>query len=252
MLTSNSDAAAEQGERVDRVHVHFVVHESFESPGAYEDWARARGHEVTLTRLYAGETLPEGPEGIDLLVVMGGPQSPATSLEECPHFDALGEERLIRSCVDVGAAVVGVCLGSQLLGEAFGARFAHSPEREIGLFPIELTEAGKADALLADFGPGLPVGHWHGDMPGIAPGAEVLATSAGCPRQIVRYAPRVYGFQCHLEFTAASIRGIVDASTEELARYASCPFVEDAQTLLAHDYEPMNRVLWGFLDRLMG
>lgn len=41
------------------------------------------------------------------------------------------------------------CLGSQLMGEAFGGHFEHSPESEIGLFPIALAPSGLADALLA-------------------------------------------------------------------------------------------------------
>ena len=41
------------------------------------------------------------------------------------------------------------CLGLQLMGEAFGGHFEHSPEREIGLFPIALAPSGLADALLA-------------------------------------------------------------------------------------------------------
>ena len=232
------------------MHVHFVVHEPFEAPGAYEDWARDRGCEITQSRLYEGDPLPADGSGIDLLVVMGGPQSPATTVGECPHFDARAEEGLIRSCADAGVWVIGVCLGSQLMGEAFGGSFCHSPEREIGLFPIELTEDGLEDPLLAGFGTGLAVGHWHGDMPGLAPGARVLARSAGCPRQIVRYAERAYGFQCHLEFTSESIKGIVAASADELARYADRPYVQTAEGLLANDYRPMNEVLFGFLDRV--
>ena len=233
------------------MHVHIIVHEPFEAPGAIEDWAQERGHALTFARSYENEGLPEGADGIDLLVVMGGPQSPATTREECPHFDSAGEQGFIRACVAAGSAVLGVCLGAQLLGEALGGHFEHSPEREIGLFPITLTEAGREDALLEDFGSGLAVGHWHADMPGLAPGAQVLATSAGCPRQIVRYAPRVYGFQCHLEFTERTIGALVDASAEELARYASAPFVQSPEELRENDYHPMNRVLWQFLDRLV-
>jgi GMP synthase (glutamine-hydrolysing) len=33
----------------------------------------------------------------------------------------------------------------------------------------------------------LDVGHWHRDMPGLTAGAKVLATSAGCSRQIIQY-----------------------------------------------------------------
>jgi len=93
--------------------VHFVVHEAFEAPGAYETWVSERGHKASYTRLYAKETLPESVDGLDLLVVMGGPQCPSTTLEECPHFDAPAERALIAKCVVAHKAVVGVYEGGQ-------------------------------------------------------------------------------------------------------------------------------------------
>jgi GMP synthase (glutamine-hydrolysing) len=83
---------------------------------------------------------------------MGGPQSPATTREECPWFDAQAEKALISRAIEAGKTVIGVCLGSQLIGEALGAAFCHSPEKEIGKFPVRLTDAGKANPLFEDFG----------------------------------------------------------------------------------------------------
>jgi len=65
------------------MRVHFVVHEAFEAPGAFALWAKQRGYETAFSRVYEHEPLPAGAEGIDLLVVMGGPQSPATTRDEC-------------------------------------------------------------------------------------------------------------------------------------------------------------------------
>ncbi|KDL35837.1 hypothetical protein AF46_01655 [Klebsiella pneumoniae MGH 60] len=77
------------------MRVHFIVHESFEAPGAYETWAINQGHDVTYSRVYAGDRLPDDAVGIDFLIVMGGPQDPDTTLEECPHFNAKAEQALI-------------------------------------------------------------------------------------------------------------------------------------------------------------
>lgn len=49
------------------------MHESFESPGAIDTWAKNRGHKVAYTRLYSGEAFPR-ESGFDFLIVMGGPQ----------------------------------------------------------------------------------------------------------------------------------------------------------------------------------
>lgn len=149
------------------MRVHFIVHESFEAPGAYETWAINQGHDVTYSRVYAGDRLPDDAVGIDFLVVMGGPQDPDTTLEACPHFNAKAEQALIASAVKTGKAVIGICLGSQLIGEALGAPFSHSPEKEIGKFPITLTEDGRKDEMFSHFGKTLEVGHWHNDMPGL-------------------------------------------------------------------------------------
>ena len=115
--------------------IHFVTHESFESPAAIETWAKKKGCEMTYTRLYNGDTFPTECN-FDFLVVMGGPQSPATTLEECSHFDAKKEIAFIKKAIKEKKILLGVCLGAQFIGEALGAHFDHSPHREIGVFPL--------------------------------------------------------------------------------------------------------------------
>ncbi|RMA86746.1 MULTISPECIES: type 1 glutamine amidotransferase [Enterobacter] len=232
------------------MHIHFIIHEHFEAPGAYEIWGKNRGYSMSYSRVYQGDRLPEDLQSTDLLIIMGGPQSPATTLKECPWFDAQAEMRLIGRAIEAGKTVIGVCLGSQLIGEALGAAFCHSPEKEIGKFPVRLTDAGKANPLFKDFGHELNVGHWHNDMPGLTPQAKVLAYSEGCPRQIVQYGERVYGFQCHMELTPEVVELLIEHSQNDLRRAAEFRFVETAEKLRSHDYREMNQVLFSFLDKL--
>ena len=232
------------------MHIHFIIHEHFEAPGAYEIWGKNRGCSMSYSRVYQGDPLPEDLQSTDLLIIMGGPQSPATTLQECPWFDAQAEIRLIGRAIEAGKTVIGVCLGSQLIGEALGAAFCHSPEKEIGKFPVRLTDAGKANPLFEDFGHELNVGHWHNDMPGLTPQAKVLAYSEGCPRQIVQYGERVYGFQCHMELTPEVVELLIEHSQNDLSRAAEFRFVETAEKLRSHDYREMNPVLFSFLDKL--
>ncbi|MCM7687342.1 type 1 glutamine amidotransferase [Enterobacter asburiae] len=232
------------------MHIHFIIHEHFEAPGAYEVWGKSRGCSMSYSRVYQGDPLPEDLLSTDLLIIMGGPQSPATTLEECPWFDAQAEKAIISRAIEAGKTVIGVCLGSQLIGESLGAAFCHSPEKEIGKFPVRLTEAGKANPLFEDFGHELNVGHWHNDMPGLTPQAKVLAYSEGCPRQIVQYGERVYGFQCHMELTPEVVELLIEHSQNDLSRAAEFRFVETAEKLRSHDYREMNQVLFSFLDKL--
>ena len=234
------------------MNIHFILHETFEVPGAYLKWAQERGHNVTSTKVYEEEKLPETVDGIDFLIVMGGPQSPDENRQAFPYYDPKAEIKLIQKAIDTDIYIVGVCLGAQLLSVAYGGKYEHSPEREIGVFPINLTEAGLADDHIKDFGSTLDTGHWHGDMPGLSDNAVVMATSKGCPRQIVRFSPKHYAFQAHLEFDPEAIDLLIAADGEEHLRQQNqeLPFVQTPEQLRANDYSQMNKKLFAFLDSL--
>jgi GMP synthase (glutamine-hydrolysing) len=230
------------------MHIHFITHEHFEAPGAYETWAKIRRHTISHSRVYESDTLPVKVEDIDFLIVMGGPQDPVTTIEQCPHFNAKGEQAVISKAISAGKVVLGVCLGSQLIGEALGAHYDHSPEREIGKFPVALTEEGLAHPLFDHFGKVLEVGHWHNDMPGLTSDAKIIAYSEGCPRQIVAYSDLVFGFQCHMELTKDVVALLIE--NDDLSEAAKYRFVDEPKVLLSHDYDEMNQKLYEFLDKL--
>ncbi len=230
--------------------VHFLIHETFEAPGAYLAWAAMKGYDISMTKVYRYEQLPKAVD-FDMLIVMGGPQNPASTKEEFPYYDADAEISLIRKAVKEGKYVVGICLGSQLIGQAMGAQFEASPYPEIGNFPIYLTEAGSQEHLLAGITDGMVVGHWHRDMPGLTSQAIVLATSKGCPRQIVKYADRVYAFQCHLEFSKDLVKALLAHEVNYDQQVKEEPYCQPAQEILDYDYSTMNQGLWLFLERLV-
>ncbi|RXJ70424.1 GMP synthase [Veronia nyctiphanis] len=231
--------------------IHFIIHEIFEGPGAFELWAIKRGYQISCSRVYLGESLPTDTNDIDFLIVLGGPQRPNTTIAECPHFDANAEIKVIESFIESQKAVLGVCLGAQLIGEALGANFEESPNKEIGVFPILITPAGKGNVLFSKFNDVSDVGHWHGDMPGLTESSTLIASSEGCPRQIVEYSKLVFGFQCHLEFTPDLIELLIQNSEKELKELENSKFVQSPEELRANNYEEMNRLLFSFLDRLV-
>ena len=235
------------------MRVHFILHETFEVPGAYLKWALERGHHITSTKVYEKEPLPETIDGIDFLIVMGGPQSPDEDREKFPYYDPKAELAFMKEAIAADIYIVGVCLGAQLLSVAYGAKYEHSPEREIGVYPVTLTMQGLTDPHVSLFGESLETGHWHGDMPGLTEDAVVLATSQGCPHQIIRFSPKHYAFQAHLEFDAEAVELLIAADGEEQLREQSekLPFVQTPEELRGNDYSEMNAKLYAFLDSLV-
>ena len=232
------------------MRIHFLIHESFEAPGAYLDWALENGHQVSKTEVYHHEKVPTDSGIADMLIVMGGPQSPKTTLEECDYFDAQAEMVLIKAFADKNKPVVGVCLGAQLMGEAYGADVERSPQKEIGSFDIHLTDAGRENPHLSGFPETATVGHWHGDMPGLSENAKILAYSEGCPRQIVQYGPYQYGFQCHLEFSKDLVEGLIESEDNLDEAAAASDYIHTAQEIRDTDYDEMNVLLKDFLNKL--
>ena len=141
------------------LRVRCIQHAPQEGPGKIEKWAREKGHELIICRLFDGDSLPSLSE-LDLLVVMGGPMSVH---DEQAHPWLVGEKRFLTKAIQAEKKVLGVCLGAQLVAQVLGARVHRNPEREIGWFPVELTAAGQLSAYLAGFPQRLPVFHWHAD-----------------------------------------------------------------------------------------
>lgn len=220
-----------------------ITHADFESPGVIENWAHEQGYQFTLCKPYQGENCLVF--NFDLLIVMGGPQSPL-EIEKAPYLK--DEITLISKAVLQNKIILGFCLGAQLIGEALGAKTEKSPEKEVGVFPIFLTPVGKQDPILQNFPSPLEVIHWHNDMPGMTQDAEILAYSEGCPRQIIRYANRIYGFQCHLEIPLVGIKEMIDACPQDLK---ASRFTQSEEQLLQQNYHTINEMMFQILNKII-
>lgn len=226
------------------MRILYVLHANFERPGVIEDWASRQGFSQSYLRPFAGDKTP-AEIAFDILILMGGPQS-SLELKKYPYLKE--EIAFTAKVIKSGKFVLGFCLGAQIIGEAMGANAERSPHKEVGIYPIKLTKEGKEDPILKELPHEFPVVHWHNDMPGIANGAQVLATSEGCPRQIVRYGERTYGFQCHPEPKLENIREMIQFCSDDLV---PGPFVQTSQELLAADYKAINANIIKVLDNIL-
>ncbi|MCH9610788.1 MAG: hypothetical protein S4CHLAM81_00820 [Chlamydiales bacterium] len=223
--------------------IQFILHANFEQPGIITSWAEQKGFETAYCRPFNGDSIPN-VDTFDWLIVMGGPQSPL-HLDKYPYLQS--EMELIQKGIAAQKCILGICLGAQLIGQALGAQTEKSPHKEVGVFPIELTEAGKSDPLFKALNSTLPVVHWHGDMPGLTEESQLLATSKGCPRQIVRYNEHTIGLQCHFEPTQEDIAGMIKHCPEDLTPGS---YIQSKEEFLASDFDTINGVMTHLLDRL--
>jgi len=225
------------------MRIHCIIHASFEKLGVIETWARVNDHDLSETHTYKNETLPK-TNTFDFLIVMGGPQSPL-QLEKWPYLQ--DEMDLIKASIDANKAILGICLGAQLIAESLGAKTEKSPHKEIGVFPIELFPDAAKDPVFSQFPSTFTVMHWHNDMPGLPKGARLLAKSAGCPRQAFSFGDRIYGLQCHLEMTKNNISDMLSHCGKDLT---SDLYVDTKVQLLTHDFQMINAKMFVVLDYL--
>ncbi len=168
-------------------------------------------------RTFDGQPIPKDMKGAGGLILMGGPQS----VYEENDFPTLKDElRLIESALKDNRPVLGVCLGSQLVAAALGAKVYKGTRREIGWYPVQLTPEAKNDRLLKGVPEQFAAFHWHGDIFDLPRDAVALASSEISPIQAFRYGDKTYGFLCHLEVTEASVRAMVREFTDA-AKHAS-------------------------------
>jgi GMP synthase-like glutamine amidotransferase len=156
---------------------------------------------------YLGEELPADHGGHDALIVLGGDQN-ALADEDFPYLPQLAE--LMAAFGDAGKAVLGICLGSQILARGYGATNILGRPPEFGWHPVTLTEEGLRDPFLAAAGASFPIFHWHSDSYTLPPSAIHLASSGQTANQAFRIGRAAYGIQFHFEADVA----LVDRWTE--------------------------------------
>jgi GMP synthase (glutamine-hydrolysing) len=152
--------------------------------------------EIDLRRAFVGDAIPASTADHDALVVLGGGQS-ALDDADYPYLPHLA--KLARAFGDAGNAVLGVCLGAQLVARAYGASNLLGRPIEFGWREVRPTSAGSVDPLIAALGRGAPLFHWHEDSFTLPSGAVLLAESDMTDIQAFRIGDAVYGIQFHFE-----------------------------------------------------
>lgn len=155
-------------------------------PGTATDWLEA--HRIPYQILFAPEAKEwPSPESFQALIICGGGMN-VDQEDKYPWLKL--EKELIRKSIEQKKFVVGLCLGSQLIAEALGAKVYPHSHWEAGWFPVQLSNGQSLTAF-----------QWHGYTFDLPAGAQLLATSSQCKHQAYTYQDHVIAFQFHPEAT---------------------------------------------------
>jgi GMP synthase (glutamine-hydrolysing) len=195
--------------------LYVLQHLAAEPLGTIGDALKARAVKAKYIRVFEGEPVPNDMNGASGLVVMGGPMG----VYEQKEYPFLSHEvRLIERALRAEKPVLGICLGSQLIASALGAEVTKANRKEIGWFPVSLTEAATVDSVLSEGQDSFIAYHWHGDVFDVPTGVRSLASSAQTQCQAFAYGNSAYGFLFHQatqEIVENMVRGFEDELDEE-------------------------------------
>jgi GMP synthase-like glutamine amidotransferase len=175
---------------------------------------RERGGELRIVHPYRGEKVPRSLGACAGLVVLGGGMG-AYDADRFPHLR--DEIACIESALRSGRPMLGICLGSQLLATALGAKVQPMGYHEIGWREVELGPAARADPLWARSPERFTAFHWHGDSFDLPAGAVHLASSSECANQAFRHG-LAFGMQFHPEVDEGILNIMAESGREELQK----------------------------------
>ena len=191
-----------------------VRHVAFEDLGSFEAVLSARGYGVHYLDAGTHDLAALAGQPPDLLVVLGGPIG---AYEDETYPFIRDELKVLEARLARDLPTLGVCLGSQLMARALGARVYPGPCKEIGWAPVTLTEAGRRSCLAPLGSAPTPVLHWHGDTFDLPAGATRLASTELYENQAFAWGRHALALQFHVEVTAKGLERWFIGHASEIA-----------------------------------
>jgi len=217
-----------------------VVHHT-DPPARLGEWLRAAGMELDERHLSSGDALPDGLDGFDGMVVLGGPQSAMDDETTSPEL--VGVRELLRQALAADFPTLAICLGAQLLAQVGGGRVREGIEGpEVGALLVAKRDTADDDPLFAPLPLSPDVLQFHHDEISELPtGATLLASSPMYANQAYRVGRNVYGLQFHIE-TAPEI--IHEWAERDVVGVAASPFDRETICLLSDQAHPHVQEAW--------
>jgi len=227
------------------MRIHYLQHVPYEGLGNIEGWIKSRKYAFSATRFYTADPLP-GLAEIDWLIIMGGPMG---TYEDKKYPWLTAEKQFIRDSINAGKKVLGICLGAQLIAAVLGAKVYPHIHKEIGWFPLKLTDEGGESKVFKEFPREFLAFHWHGDTFSVPRGVAHLAETVACRNQAFSYGDKVVGLQFHLDVQRENIEQWIKNGAAELVQGS---YVQTPEQMLVpeNEFEKIQKYMYKILDHL--
>jgi GMP synthase-like glutamine amidotransferase len=199
-------------------------HTNKEGPGYITRFLDKREIPWEVIAVDAGDAVPQDASAYSGLVFMGGPMSVNDDLPWIPQVLAL-----IRDAVAKDVALLGHCLGGQLISRALGAVVSRNPVKEIGWGEVQVSDNEVARTWFGNR-QNFAAFHWHGETFALPPGAIHLLSSEHCGNQAYAIGKHL-AMQCHVEMTAEMVNVWCALGADEVAANSASPAVQSVNEM---------------------
>ncbi len=201
--------------------IRIFRHIDCEGPAHFQTILDSRHIPYEIIQIDQGEAVNMDLDTTSGLIFMGGSMSANDS-----HDWINDEISLIKQAVKRHIPVLGVCLGSQLMARALGAKVYAGDCMEIGWGEIQCESHSPWTDNLPET---MTVFHWHGETFDLPIGAIRLFSNERFSNQGFALGPNL-ALQFHIEMQAELIREWLDRYPDDLEK--RCDEQHDKQTII--------------------
>ncbi len=153
-------------------------------------------YHLASSEAFDPQNLLENADTYAGLVILGGAQS-VNEKDIYPYLES--EKEITQRFIELEKPIMGLCLGAQIIANTLGAEIYANDKKEIGWFPLKMTDPGTKDPLTNNISNGDMAFHFHGDYFLTPPNCFNLASTEITECQAFSFNKSVYGFQYHPE-----------------------------------------------------
>lgn len=198
-------------------------HVPFENLGYFEQCFKDNGFKITYVDAGKDDLSVIEKNDPEILVVCGGP----ISVNDEDLYPFLHDEfRIVKERIKQKRATLGLCLGAQVIAKVLGSKIYPGKSKEIGWFPITLTDEGKNSSLRFLGQEGIKDFHWHGETFDLPHNAVLLASTSICTNQAFSYGEEILAIQFHPEVTPEQLEQWYIGHTCELGQLKNISIAE--------------------------